>query len=51
MIACAEQKVQTPTFTQPESNPSQKYGTMIPSRIFVGGIDFKVRQKLGMCIK
>jgi len=48
MIACAEQKVQTPTFTQPESSPAPKYGTMIPSRIFVGGIDFKVRSKQGM---
>ncbi|CAG5110432.1 Oidioi.mRNA.OKI2018_I69.chr2.g4836.t3.cds [Oikopleura dioica] len=45
MIACAEQKVQTPTFTQQESNSSQKYGTMIPSRIFVGGIDFKTSEE------
>lgn len=45
MIACAEQKVQTPTFTQPESSPAPKYGTMIPSRIFVGGIDFKTSEE------
>ena len=33
---------QTPSTT---SSSAPKYGTMIPSRIFVGGIDFKVRRR------
>ena len=36
---------QTPSTT---SSSAPKYGTMIPSRIFVGGIDFKVRNCLSV---
>ena len=37
----AQNVYQTPSTT---SSSAPKYGTMIPSRIFVGGIDFKVRR-------
>ena len=42
MMACASPTQATqPMTTQTTAAP--KFGTMIPSRIFVGGIDFKVR--------
>ena len=45
MMACASPTQATqPMTTQTTAAP--KFGTMIPSRIFVGGIDFKVRIKL-----
>ena len=44
MMACASPTQATqPMTTQTTAAP--KFGTMIPSRIFVGGIDFKVRNK------
>ena len=42
MIACASPKAAYAT-TPPTTTAAPKYGTMIPSRIFVGGIDFKVK--------
>ena len=43
MMACASPTQATqPMTTQTTTAP--KFGTMIPSRIFVGGIDFKVRK-------
>jgi len=43
MMACASPTQATqPMTTQTTAAP--KFGTMIPSRIFVGGIDFKVRK-------
>jgi len=45
VIACASPKASFAT-TPPAAPPAApKYGTMIPSRIFVGGIDFKTSEE------
>ena len=41
-MACASPTQATQPMTTQTTTAAPKFGTMIPSRIFVGGIDFKV---------